>query len=80
MKVQPGNDLTQPKHNSLATIFFIFGALHIYSLLRTKKTNNSQLLETGMKIFSPVWGKILAFVIFGTTFVEAIEILPIPLR
>ena len=76
MNLQPRNNGTQPQPNPLGVIFFIFGALHIYSLLRNKNRKKfQQKIGTGSEIFRPVWRKILAVVLFGTTCLEAIEIL-----
>ena len=80
MNAPSENSLTQPVQNPLATIFFIFGALHVYSLVKSNKTNNWQVLKMGLKIFSPVLRTILLVFLFGTTFVEAIEILEISLH
>jgi len=80
MNARSNNSLTQPAQNPLATIFFIFGALHVYSAVKSKKRNNLQPLEMGLKIVRPVLIRILGVALLGTTFVEAMEILEISLH
>jgi len=73
MNAQTQNHLAQPQQNPLAAIFFICGALHVYTAIKTKKRNNFQLLEIAVKMFAPLLKKILVGILFGTVFVEAIS-------
>ena len=74
MNATSENSLTQPGQNPLATILFIFGSLHVYSLVKSNKINRP-VLKMVIKIFRPVLRTILLVFLFSTTFVEAIKIL-----
>ena len=75
MNAQQSNHINQPQQNPLATIFFIFGALHAYSSVKTDRRNNWQLVKTGMQILTPVFLLTLTVFLLGTALVEGIEIL-----
>ncbi|MDJ0726114.1 MAG: hypothetical protein QNJ38_13455 [Prochloraceae cyanobacterium] len=66
---------TQTQKNPLATIFFVFGALHIYSMLQSDRRNSFEIISKGIKIFRPVLVQIFIIICLGTTFIEAVEIL-----
>lgn len=75
MNAQQSNHFTQSQQNPLASIFFIFGALHIYSSIKADRRSNWKLFKTSIQFFAPLFLLILSACLLGTALVEAIEIL-----
>lgn len=65
---------SSPK-NSLAAIFFVFGALHIYSTLVSEKKNYFQLFKIAIGMFKPLLPSVSIAFCLSLIFVRAIELL-----
>ncbi len=62
-------------NSPLASIFFVFGMLHIYGLIKAKKNNYFQIIKIFLRTLNPILTPISMGFCLSFILIEALELL-----